>query len=75
MIFGVEELMLLDWTDVRIRNDPLNELNDILLRGLTIICDKFLKETDYLNVISGYHDEYQMTIEFLYKGSVEFEYV
>jgi len=51
MIFGVEELKLLGWTDVRIRNDPLNELDDISFRGLTIICDKLLKKTDCLNVI------------------------
>jgi len=56
--------MLTGWTDLCIRNDPLNELGDILLKGLTIICDKLLTKTDYLNVKSGYHNEYHMIIEF-----------
>lgn len=38
---GVEEMMLINWADVRIRNDPLNKLNNMLIKGLLIIYDEY----------------------------------
>ena len=55
--------MFISQAHVRINNNPLNKLDDILIKGLPIIGDVFPK-MDGLDVASWYHDEYRMTIEF-----------
>ena len=67
--------MLISWTVVRIGNNLLNKLDDIRINGLPIIYYVLPIKTEGLNITSGYHGEYKMIIEFLYKGTIEFEYI
>ena len=57
--------MLISWAYVRFRNNPLNKLDDILIKGLPKICDVSAIKTKGLNINSGYRDEYWMIIELL----------
>ena len=56
--------MLIGWTDVCIRNDSLNKLDDIPLKGLPII-GNVLSKMQSLNVTSGYDDKHWMIVELL----------